>query len=200
MGNKDYKFTPAKAWKHFKLITHHKFRVGVNCFRVGLYWQGLVHDLSKYSPTEFINSVKYYNGHRSPIEVEREQNGYSLAWLHHKGRNKHHHEYWIDHVDQGGIPIKIPFKYALEMVCDSVAAGQVYTGKGWEKTQPYNYWQDKRKFARMHKETLAFFDYAYWLIAQKGLDAFDELKNMESLYMNKPESFALKTDVKVNNN
>ena len=47
-----------KAWKHFKTITKHKFLVMRQCFKVGLYWQGLTHDLSKYSPTEFFVGAK----------------------------------------------------------------------------------------------------------------------------------------------
>ena len=86
----------SKGWHHFCTITHHKVLVLRHCFRVGLYWQGLVHDLSKYSPTEFKVGVQYYQGDRSPNTAERAELGYSTAWLHHKGRNKHHYEYWID--------------------------------------------------------------------------------------------------------
>ena len=87
-----------KAWEHFKTITRHKIYVMKGCFRVGLYRQGLLHDLSKYSPTEFLVGCKYYQGgSRSPNNGEREATGVSLAWLHHKGRNKHHFEYWIDY-------------------------------------------------------------------------------------------------------
>ena len=86
-----------KAWEHFKTVTHHKLLVMEGCFRVGLYTQGLLHDLSKYGPTEFMVGAKYYQGDRSPNNAEREDIGYSSAWLHHKGRNKHHYEYWIDY-------------------------------------------------------------------------------------------------------
>ena len=81
---------------HFKTITHHRHLVLRGCFRVGLYWQGLCHDLSKYSPTEFWTGVRYYQGTRSPNAAEREEKGYSEAWMHHKGRNRHHFEYWTD--------------------------------------------------------------------------------------------------------
>ena len=83
-------------WKHFKTITHHKILVAKGCFKVSLYKQGLLHDMSKYSPTEFWVGAKYYQGTRSPNNAEREDIGYSSAWLHHKGRNKHHYEYWIE--------------------------------------------------------------------------------------------------------
>ncbi len=86
-----------KALKHLRTINHHKLLVMKHCFKVGLYKQGLLHDLSKYSPTEFLVGCKYYQGTRSPNNAEREATGYSQAWLHHKGRNKHHYEYWIDY-------------------------------------------------------------------------------------------------------
>ena len=83
-------------WNHFSTITRHRNLVRKHCFQIGLYWQGLTHDLSKYSPEEFWTGVRYYQGNRSPNAAERETVGYSRAWLHHKGRNKHHYEYWID--------------------------------------------------------------------------------------------------------
>ena len=85
------------AIKHFKTITHHKILVAKGCFRVGLYRQGLLHDMSKYSPSEFLVGCKYYQGFRSPNDAERRAKGYSSAWLHHKGRNKHHFDYWLDY-------------------------------------------------------------------------------------------------------
>ena len=80
---------------HLKTVHHHRALVRKHCFRVGLYWQGLTHDLSKYAPVEWIPGVKYYQGNRSPNEAERAAKGYSSAWLHHKGRNRHHLEYLI---------------------------------------------------------------------------------------------------------
>ena len=78
------------AWHHFKTITMHRILVMQGCFKMGLYWQGLTHDLSKYSPTEFKTGVQYYQGDKSPNAAEREAKGYSESWLHHKGRNRHH--------------------------------------------------------------------------------------------------------------
>ena len=119
-------------WKHFKTITHHKILVAKGCFKVGLYKQGLLHDMSKYSPTEFWVGAKYYQGTRSPNNAEREDIGYSSAWLHHKGRNKHHYEYWIDYSMQalpGGMaPVPMPDKYIAEMIMDRIAASKVYMG------------------------------------------------------------------------
>lgn len=106
-----------KAIRHFQTITKHKIYVMRECFRVGLYRQGLLHDLSKYSWTEFRIGCRYYQGTRSPNNAEREEKGYSSAWLHHKGRNKHHYEYWIDYNVNAGkdgrilTGMKMPVRY-----------------------------------------------------------------------------------------
>lgn len=106
-----------KFWGHLKTITHHRHLVMRGCFRMGLIWQGLTHDLSKYSPTEFLAGVRYYQGDRSPNTAEREANGYSLAWMHHKGRNRHHFEYWTDLSPKTRTyePVDMPVRYLCEM-------------------------------------------------------------------------------------
>ena len=89
--------------KHFRTVCKHKWYVFKECAACGLIWQGIIHDLSKFGITEFASSAKYFQGDRSPIEAEKETVGYSLAWLHHKGHNKHHWEYWTDFNEVGGI-------------------------------------------------------------------------------------------------
>ena len=105
---------------HLRTINRHRHKVIAHCAKAGILWQGLRHDLSKYSPTEFIPGVKYFQGTRSPNEAERELNGYSLAWMHHKGRNRHHFEYWIDvdPVEKIYKPVKMPLRFLAEMFCD----------------------------------------------------------------------------------
>lgn len=118
--------------KHFKTVCKHKAIVFHECRKCGLWWRGLVHDLSKFSPTEFGPSARYFQGNKSPIEAEKRAKGYSLAWQHHMGHNPHHWEYWIDYGKDGGIiTVKIPFKYVVEMVCDWIGAGKVYSGENW---------------------------------------------------------------------
>ena len=116
-------------WKHFWTITKHRWKVRKHCFKVGLYWQGLMHDVSKYSWTEFCAGIRYFQGTRSPNSREREVNGYSLAWMHHKGRNKHHFEYWMDvgMTEQNWkvIGVKMPINYRVEMVMDRIAACKI---------------------------------------------------------------------------
>ncbi len=130
------------AQEHFHTITAHKLLVAGYCFRMGLYRQGLMHDLSKYSPTEFLEGARYWQGNRSPNNAEREATGVSLAWLHHKGRNKHHFEYWIDYGINCDTIIKgvpIPRRYIAEMVADRISASRVYLGDAYSDREPYLY-------------------------------------------------------------
>ena len=134
-----------KYWKHFKTIIKHKWEVGKVCFKFGLYWQGLVHDMSKFSITEFAPSARYFQGHSSPIDKEKEEKGYSAAWLHHKARNKHHPWYWMDwDTKQNPVPCRIPINYVYEMVADWIGAGKVYNnnaGVKWDSSEPYEYYK-----------------------------------------------------------
>ena len=127
--------------KHFNTITKHRHKVIQHCFKAGIGFQGLFHDLSKYSPSEFIAGAKYYKGNRSPNEGEREILGYSPAWLHHKGRNKHHFEYWNDYnpKERRVMPVEMPKKYIVEMFCDRVAASKIYQGKKYTDAYPLEY-------------------------------------------------------------
>ena len=146
-------------WLHFKKICKHKYYVGKYCWKIGLYWQGIMHDMSKFSPIEFFESAKYYQGNRSPIDACKEQNGMSLGWQHHKGRNPHHYEYWMDNFDRGGEALIIPEKYALEMVCDYIGAGKAYMGKKFTYKGEYQWWlQKKSNPIAMHPAIILFID------------------------------------------
>lgn len=146
--------TNVKPWQHFKTITHHRVLVLKGCFRVGLYWQGLTHDLSKYSPTEFWVGARYYQGNRSPNSAERNERGYSTAWIHHKGRNRHHYEYWTDLNLQTGRyeSVPMPRKYLVEMVMDRRAACMTYEGDNYTPASAWNYFAKSRERRLMHPQ------------------------------------------------
>ena len=147
----------SKAWKHFKTVTYHKYLVAKGCFAIGLYKQGILHDISKYSITEFRVGMKYYQGDRSPNNAERENIGYSTAWLHHKGRNRHHYEYWIDYslddVPGGMAPVPMPDKYIAEMMMDRIAACKVYLGENYTDKAPLDYYYKGTDKAPLHPYT-----------------------------------------------
>ncbi|MEG0265021.1 MAG: DUF5662 family protein [Erysipelotrichaceae bacterium] len=138
---------------HFMTITKHKIDVTKLCFRCGLIKQGILHDLSKYSWIEFRAGVKYYQGNRSPINAEKEAIGYSLGWLHHKGRNKHHWEYWLDNARLGIKPIEMPINYVVEMFCDRVAASRTYQKERYNDQSALIYYLDGIDNIIMHENT-----------------------------------------------
>ena len=159
-----------QAWNHFKTITHHRRLVRQGCFKVGLYWQGLTHDLSKYSPAEFWTGVRFYQGTRSPNAREREVKGYSEAWMHHKGRNKHHYEYWSDLslATRKYEYFPMPRKYLVEMVMDRRAACRVYQGKEYFPGSALNYLENSRERLLMHPETLRQLRYILTMLQDAG--------------------------------
>lgn len=139
--------------KHLRRVLKHKFWVAYYCFQLGLYWQGIIHDWSKFSWTEFSRSLKYWDDKISPLANEKQINGYSETFLHHRGRNPHHYEYWIHSLDDGGIPAEMPRKYALELVCDYLAACRTYGGNPREEIVWWRQFSDKIK---MHEKTKSY--------------------------------------------
>ena len=159
-----------KAWKHFKTITKHKLLVMDGCFKVGLYRQGLCHDLSKYSPTEFLTGARYYQGNRSPNAAERDEKGYSEAWMHHKGRNKHHYEYWTDMnlATRCYEAVPMPRRYLVEMVMDRRAACMTYQGKAYTSASPLNYYINSKERLLMHPQTQQELEYILTMLRDAG--------------------------------
>lgn len=161
-----------KIIQHFRTITKHKTLVMKECFQVGLYRQGLLHDLSKYTWTEFKIGCKYYQGNRSPNNAEREMVGYSSAWLHHKGRNKHHYEYWIDYgtgdKDKSMEGMKMPVRYVVEMFLDRIAASKTYQGTAYTNRDPLIYYEQGKGYYLMHKDTAALLEKLLVMLAKEG--------------------------------
>ena len=165
-----------KFWAHLTTVLAHRRLVRRYCFRLGLYWQGITHDLSKFSPVEFWRGVRYFQGFRSPNDEERVRNGVSLAWLHHKGRNRHHFEYWIDYcrlpdgsVTMGGC--RMPMKYVAEMFCDRVAASRVYRKEAYTDASPYEYFAKSRDHILIHPDTARELEAMLRLLAEQGESA-----------------------------
>ena len=144
------------------------------CFKVGLYRQGILHDLSKYSPTEFLVGARYFQGNRSPNNAEREDIGYSSSWLHHKGRNRHHFEYWVDYNLRGKdgesplVPVKMPGRYVVEMLMDRIAASKIYKGDAYTDASPLQYFDGGRARKFMHPETAALLEQFLNMLAERG--------------------------------
>ena len=155
---------------HLHTITKHRHLVMRHCFRAGIPWRGLMHDLSKYSPAEFIPGVKFYTGTKSPTDGERRTYGYSKAWMHHKGRNRHHYEYWTDYsiVLKKSVPMKMPLVYVIEMFCDRVAACKVYLKDKYTDSSALEYYNRRLGQEKMHEETSALLGALVKMLAEKG--------------------------------
>ena len=101
----------------------------------------------------------------SPNNAEREKLGYSSAWLHHKGRNKHHYEYWIDYglgEQKGLIGMCMPKKYVVEMFIDRIAASKIYMKEMYDDGQPLAYYQRGLPYTILHKDSKALLEIC-WL-------------------------------------
>lgn len=160
-----------KFFGHLHTINHHKFLVMKHCFKCGLYYQGIMHDLSKYSPIEFFTGVKYYQGDKSPNSAEKLEKGYSQAWLHHKGRNKHHFEYWIDY----GLPPEfklvgnpMPTRYVVEMFCDRVSACKNYMKDKYTDSSALEYFNRGKGHYHMHETTFKLLEELLIMLSEKG--------------------------------
>jgi len=166
-------------FRHFKVITKHRHKVIYHCFRCGILFRGLLHDLSKYSPTEFFRGAKYFLGTKSPNEAERIQNGYSVAWMHHQGRNKHHFEFWHDYDPKKRcvVPVKMPYKFVVEMFCDRVAASKIYQGEKYVDKHPLEYFNNSFTTKYIHPDTARELEALLTMLAEKGEnETFDFIK------------------------
>ena len=176
------------ARKHFVTITEHRNLVMQYCFRMGLYRQGLLHDLSKYSPAEFMTGVLYYQGNKSPNAAERDEKGYSGAWMHHKGRNKHHYEYWTDvNVKEriGTVGVKMPLRYVAEMLADRIAACRTYQKEAYTQRSAWNYYKINCDIITIHPETKLLLEKLLKMLAVRGEE--ETLRYMRYLVFVKKE-------------
>ncbi len=183
-----------RIFGHFLTITKHRHEVVRLCFRAGIGFQGLFHDLSKYSPTEFIPGVRFYTGKESPNNGERRSCGYSLAWMHHKGRNKHHFEYWYDYdmVTKKIVPVDMPDRYIKEMCCDRIAASKVYNKENYTTKSPLNYLQKSTAREKMTETTYRKLQYLLTMLAEKGeKETLKRMRQMREIpldgFGNRPE-------------
>ena len=168
-------------YQHLKVINKHKIYVTLYCFRFGLYKQGILHDLSKYSWCELKTGIKYYDGTKSPNGIERKLQGYSSAWLHHKGRNKHHWEYWVDFYEDGARAAEMPIEYIVEMFCDRVAATLVYKGKSAINEGPLDYYNNTKQYYIIGTKTQRILEDMLVYLSKHGLD--ESIKYIKKTYL-----------------
>ena len=159
-----------KVLSHLVTVSRHRSEVLKNCIRSGIPIQGLLHDLSKFSPAEFIVSCVNYQGNRSPNDREREIKGYSEAWMHHKGRNRHHFEYWTDYSSKTRKleGVDMPLRYLIEMFCDRVAASKIYMGENYTDSSPLEYFERGRAHRLISPKTSHRIEFLLTMLAYEG--------------------------------
>jgi len=168
---------------HFGTITRHRHMVIRHAFRAGIFWRGLLHDLSKYTPTEFFEGVRNYSdGCKSPNEASRLSKGYSEAWMHHKGRNRHHFEYWTDFnpYEKKVMPVKMPIVFVKEMFCDRVAASKIYQKEKYSDAHPLEYFYNGRAADHMHPDTAKLLEKLLIMLRDEGeATVFKYIRNLK---------------------
>ena len=170
-----------KTIKHIVLVMRHKWYVFIFCCKLGMPYRGFMHDWSKFSPTEFFESIRYYKGTYSPITECKRQNGYSKAWLHHKGRNKHHPEYWYDEHATDQTPM-IPYKYVAEMICDKLSASKIYNGKKWTLSSELEYWEKEKLKTYLNDNIKEMLTAVFTQVAEQGINKTLKRKNIKKFY------------------
>lgn len=163
-----------KHWQYLKYVLRHKYYVALflldQQFTLGNLYRAIVHDLSKFRPSEWNPYANFFYGQnagKKPEEIanlerisfnlgiprksrDEERAEFNTAWLHHQKRNKHHWQYWMMTFDHGGtICLPMPEKYIQEMIADWHSAGFCITGKH-EYKEWYRKQQNKIQF---HPET-----------------------------------------------
>ena len=166
---------------HLNTVNKHRFLVFKLSLKAGIPLRGFLHDLSKYSPQEFFEGVKYFNGKVSPIKICKKENGYSKAWLHHKGRNKHHFEYWYDFNAPCKTPI-IPYKYTVELIVDNIAASIVYLGKNWTANSQLDYFKNRKDLDYINDKIKNLLIAVYTEISKKGINKVIKKKVLKEMY------------------
>ena len=169
------------AVKHISLVMRHKWYVFIFCCKIGMPFRGFMHDWSKFSPTELFESIKYYKGTYSPITECKKHNGYSNAWLHHKGRNRHHPEYWYDETATNQTPM-IPYKYVAEMICDKLSACKIYNGKNWTIKSEAEYWEKEKIKTKLNPNVSEMLTEVFDQVANNGINKTLKRKNIKALY------------------
>ncbi len=111
-------------------LLRHKWFVLVGGLRCGApIIQLVLHDWSKFLPSEFIAYSQNFYGGESPND-HKHTNDFDVAWNFHQKRNRHHWQRWVLlNGDEPQInPLPMPERYVREMIADWLGASMAYTG------------------------------------------------------------------------
>jgi hypothetical protein len=137
-----------KHLKYLSYVIRHKWFVFLECCKLGIPYLGIIHDISKFKPSEWFPYTEYFYGNNEGIKKGRDETGYyqagdtidekfNYAWLLHQKRNKHHWQWWVLPMDDGSTKIfDMPLIYKKEMMADWFGAGRAQgtpNTKAWYK-------------------------------------------------------------------
>lgn len=118
-----------KHWQYAKYVFRHKWYVFVECCKLGIPLRGVLHDLSKFRPDEWCPYVEWFYGTRGD-DMPIKRDAFSVAWLKHIHRNKHHWQWWVLLEDSGSkVMMDMDDTSRKEMIADWRGAGKAITGK-----------------------------------------------------------------------
>lgn len=156
--------------KYLSYVLRHKWFVFLAACRLGIPWRGLVHDLSKFRPSEWFPYVEHFHGRKA--KPWRDSTGYykptdtgdpafDFAWFLHQKRNQHHWQWWTLPEDGGGLKV-LPMSDACrrEMLADWRGAGRAQG-----KPDTLTWYAKNREKMTLHPDARA------WIEQQLGYKA-----------------------------
>lgn len=158
-----------KHLKYLNYLLRHKWYVFLESIPEGIIWRGLLHDMSKFFPSQWFPYANYFYGKKGDdITKGRDETGYykptdtgdkafDFAWLLHQKWNRHHWQWWILPEDEGGVKI-LPMTepYLKEMICDWIGAGKAqghFSPKNDKYFETRNWYRKNRNKMQLHPAT-----------------------------------------------
>lgn len=118
--------------KYANYLFLHKFYVGQECFKQGLYLRGIFHDYDKFFPSRW---NAYRNFFSQPNVTQQAKEAFRTSWRRHAYLNDHHWQHWVSIHDDGAVRAhEMSDRARREMLCDWMGAHKALGGKdllGW---------------------------------------------------------------------
>lgn len=159
-----------KNWSYLKYVFKHKWFVLREGLKIGVnLWQLIIHDWSKFLPSEWFPYADYFYGEWA---TEHEANramivagvylktkadvsaAFDVAWLKHQNRQPHHWQFWMLTMDDGGTQnLPMPDRYRREMLADWRGAGLALG-----KPDTRGWYLANRDHIQLHPQTRAWIE------------------------------------------
>jgi hypothetical protein len=144
-------------WSHLKYTIRHKYHVMVACTKEGMILRGILHDLSKFTPSEFTGYANFFfnpdGSRKEDLDANSEEikRAFGDAFLHHQTSNAHHWQYWIKRTNGHTVVNPMPADIAAEMICDWIGAARANYQN--EPGIPLPWYKQNRSRILLHTDT-----------------------------------------------